>query len=119
MVTVVDASSKQVGHYFIQHPTDSVEVGGATTQAVNSIGISTTHITISGNLTSIPYQYVHGGYSRWILTISTTGGPIQALAKEETLTTADVLTITTTPVGKPITLVVDNTTTPYTVLSVQ
>jgi uncharacterized membrane protein (UPF0182 family) len=117
MVTVVDASSKQVGHYFIQHPTDSVEVGGATTQAVNSIGISTSHITISGNLTSIPYQYVHGGYSRWILTISTTGGPIQVLAKEEILTTADVLTITTTPVGKPITVVVDNTTTPATVLS--
>ena len=118
MVTVVDGSTKQVGHYFIVKPTDSIEVGGATTKAVNSIGISTTQITISGNLTSRD-QYVDGGNSRWILGISTTAGPIHVLAKQEILTTADKVTITTSPLGKPITLVVDNTTDPYTVLSVQ
>jgi hypothetical protein len=118
MVTVVDASTKQVGHYFIQQPTDSVEVGSATTKAVNSIGISTGRITINGNLTSRD-QYVHGGNSRWILGINTTGGLVYVLAKEETLTEADKLTLTTTPLGKPITLVVDNTTSPYTVLSVK
>jgi hypothetical protein len=120
MVAVVDASSKQVGHYFIQVPTSSIEVGGATTKAVNSIGISTTQTTVSGNLTSI-HQYVQGGNTRWILGITTTGGPVpvQVLAKAETLTTADILTISTTPLGKPITVVVDNSTTPFTVLSVQ
>src|SRR6267378_1603783 len=112
MVTVVDASSKQVGHYFIQKPTDSVEVGGATTQAVSSIGISTTQIMVSGNLTSRD-PYVHGGSTRWILGITTSGGLVQVLAKEDTLTTTDVLKIITTPLGKPISLVVDNTTTPY------
>ena len=39
--------------------------------------------------------------------------------KAETLTTTDKLTISTTPLGKPITVVVDNSTTPFTVLSVQ
>jgi uncharacterized membrane protein (UPF0182 family) len=118
MVAVVDASLKQVGHYFIQDPTSSVEVGSATTKAVNTIGITTTQTIVSGNLTSI-YQYVHAGYSRWTLGISTTGGLVYVLAKEETLTEAGKLTLTTTPLGKPITLVVDNTTTPYTVLSVR
>jgi hypothetical protein len=118
MVAVVDGSSKQVGRYFIQDPTSSIEVGSATTKAVNTIGISTTQITVSGNLTSRD-QYVHGGNTRWILGISTTGGLVYVLAKEETLTEADKLTLTTTPFGKPITLVVDNTTSPYTVLSVK
>jgi hypothetical protein len=109
-----------VGHYFIQDPTSSIEVGGATTKAVNSIGISTTQAIVSGNLTS-SYQYVQGGYTRWILGITTTGGPIPVpvLAKAETLSTADILKISTTPLGKPITVVVDNSTTPFTVLSVQ
>jgi len=118
MVAVVDGSSKQVGHYFIQDPTSSIEVGGATTKAVNTIGISTTQIIVSGNLNST-YAYVHGGYTRWVLGINTTGGLVQVLAKEETLTTADVLKIISAPLGKPFTVVVDNTTTPYTVLSVQ
>ena len=118
MVAVVDGSSKQVGHYFIQDPTSSIEVGGATTKAVNTIGISTTQIIVSGNLNST-YAYVHGGYTRWVLGINTTGGLVQVLAKEETLTTADVLKIISAPLGKPFTVVVDNTATPYTVLSVQ
>jgi uncharacterized membrane protein (UPF0182 family) len=118
MVAVVDGSSKQVGHYFIQDPTSSIEVGSATTKAVNTIGISTTQLIVSGNLTSRD-PYVHGGYTRWILGITTTGGLVQVLAKGDTLTTADVLKIITTPLGKPITVVVDNTTTPYTVLSAQ
>jgi hypothetical protein len=107
-----------VGHYFIQDPTSSIEVGGATTKAVNSIGISTTQAIVSGNLTSRD-QYVEGGYTRWILGITTNGGLVPVLAKAETLTTADKLTISTTPLGKPITVVVDNSTTPFTVLSVQ
>jgi len=118
MVAVVDGSSKQVGHYFIQDPTSSIEVGSATTKAVSTIGISTTQITVSGNLNST-YAYVHAGYTRWILGINTSGGLVYVLAKEDTLTTADVLKIITTPLGKPISLVVDNTTNPYTVLSVQ
>jgi hypothetical protein len=85
---------------------------------VNTIGISTTQLIVSGNLTSRD-PYVHGGYTRWILGITTTGGLVQVLAKGDTLTTADVLKIITTPLGKPITVVVDNTTTPYTVLSAQ
>jgi hypothetical protein len=116
---VVDASSKQVGHYFIQNPTSSIEVGSATTKAVNSIGISTTQTTVSGNLTSRD-SYVEGGNTRWILGINTGGTvPVQVIAKRETLTTVDILKIATTPLGKPITVLVDNSTTPYTVLSVQ
>jgi len=118
MVAVVDASSKQVGHYFIQDPTSSIEVGSATTKAVNSIGISTGQMIVSGNLTSRD-QYVEGGYTRWILGITTNGGLVPVLAKVETLTATDKLTISTTPLGKPITVVVDNSTAPFTVLSVQ
>jgi hypothetical protein len=119
MVTVVDASSKQVGHYFITRPTDSVEVGGATTQAVNSIGITTTQKTISGNLTSID-QYVQGGNTRWVLGIKTTSTTtVQVLAKAETLTTTDIFKIYTTGIGNKITVIVDNTSSPYIILSVQ
>src|SRR2546422_9575610 len=113
-----NASSKQVDHFFIQVPTSSIEVGSETTKAVNSIGISAGRMIISGNLTSRD-QYVEGGYTRWILGITTNGGLVPVLAKVETLTATDKLTISTTPLGKPITVVVDNSTTPFTVLSVQ
>jgi len=48
--------------------------------------------------------------------MTSTGGPVPVpvLAKAETLTTADILKISTTPLGKPITVVVDNSTTPFT-----
>jgi len=118
MVAVVDAKSKQVGHYFIQDPTSSIEVGGATTQAVSTIGISTTQTIVTGNLTSID-QYVLGGNTRWVIGIKTTGGTVQVLAKAETLTTTDIFKIYTTGVGNKITVVADKTTSPYTVLSVQ
>jgi hypothetical protein len=118
MVAVVDASSKQVGHYFIQDPNSSVEVGSATTKAVNTIGISTTQTIVSGNLTS-SYQYDLGGNTRWILGIKTTSTTVQVLAKAETLTTADILKISTATLGNKITVAVDNSTTPYIVLSVQ
>ena len=119
MVAVVDAKSKQVGHYFIQDPTSSVEVGGATTQAVSTIGISTTQTTITGNLTSID-QYVQSGNTRWILGIKTNSTTtVQVLAKAETLTTSDIVKIYTTGLGNKITVVVDKTTSPYTILSIQ
>jgi hypothetical protein len=63
-----------------------------------------------------------GGPSRWILGITPNGGtqPIQVLAKAETLTTNDIVLINTTatPNGS-ISVVVDNTTNPFTLLKVQ
>ncbi len=118
MVAVVDASTKQVGHYFIQDPTSSTEVGGATTQAVATIGISTTQTTVTGNLTSID-QYVQGGNTRWDIGIKTTTGTVQVLAKAETLTTTDIFKIYNTGIGNKITVVADKTMSPYTVVSVQ
>src|SRR4029077_11700550 len=88
MVAVVDASFKQVGHYFIQDPTSFTEVGSATTKADNSIGITTTQTNVSGHLTPRDF-YVQGGNTRRILGLNTPGGPVQVLAKAETLTTAD------------------------------
>ena len=121
MVAVVDGSSKQVGHYFIQDPTSSIEVGSATTKAVSTIGISTTQATVNGTL-AYRYQYEQGGNTRWILGIKTTSTTtVQVLAKAETLTTTDIYKIsnTSTTVPTTITVVVDSTTMPYTVLSVQ
>jgi len=121
MVAVVDGSSKQVGHYFIQDPTSSIEVGSATTKAVSTIGISTTQATVNGTL-AYRYQYEQGGNTRWILGIKITSTTtVQVLAKAETLTTTDIYRIsnTSTTVPTTITVVVDSTTLPYTVLSVQ
>jgi len=110
-----------VGHYFIQDPTSSIEVGSATTKAVSTIGISTTQATVNGTL-AYRYQYEQGGNTRWILGIKITSTTtVQVLAKAETLTTTDIYRIsnTSTTVPTTITVVVDSTTLPYTVLSVQ
>jgi uncharacterized membrane protein (UPF0182 family) len=121
MVAVVDASTKQVGSYFISNPNSYTEVGSATTKAVNNIGISTgTQTTINGTLT-YRYQYEQGGNTRWILGIKTTSTTtVQVLAKAETLTTTDIYKISNTSTSVPttITVVVDNSTTPATVLRV-
>ena len=122
MVTVVDAKTKQVGHYFIQKPTNSAEVATAAANAVNNIGISTgMQVTISGNLT-YRSQYDQNGNTRWILGITTKTTTVQVLAKAESLTTTDILKISTatTSPPSPIIVVADNSTMPIpTVLRVQ
>ncbi|HEV2120660.1 MAG TPA: UPF0182 family protein [Candidatus Bathyarchaeia archaeon] len=119
MVAVVDASTKQVGSYFISNPNSYTEVGNATTKAVNNIGISTgTQTTVNGTL-AYRYQYEQGGNTRWILGINTTSGQVQVLAKVETLTTTDIFKINNTNISSTFTVVVDNSTTPATVLRVQ
>jgi uncharacterized membrane protein (UPF0182 family) len=120
MVAVVDASTKQVGSDFILNPNSYTEVGSATTKAVNNIGISTgTQTTVNGTL-AYKYQYEQGGNTRWILGINTGGSvPVQVLAKAETLTTTDIFKISNTSLSSKITVVVDNSTSPATVLRVQ
>lgn len=119
MVAVVNAYTKQVGSYAIQNPNDSTEVQSATSRAVSSLGVSTgTQQTISGNVTSI-ISYVVNGYTRWVLDIRTNSTTVvQVLAKSETLSTTDQVKIASSQ-GTKITLLVDNSQTPPTVLSVQ
>ncbi len=120
MMTVVDASTKQVGSALIT-PNDFSNVGSAATRAVTNIGISTgTRTTITGTLNYI-YTYQQGGYTRWLMGINTSPTTIvQVLAKAEPpLTTTDIYNINSKKLGDPITIVVDNSTTPFTVLSVQ
>src|SRR6266699_472027 len=121
MVAVVNGYTKQVGSYAITNPNDSTEVQSATSRAVSNLGVSTgTQQTISGNVTSIS-SYVVNGNTRWVLGIRTnsTTTPIQVLAKAETLTAADQVTIATIPMGAKIKVLVDTSQTPPTVLSVQ
>ncbi len=120
MVAVVNAYTKQVGSYAITNPNDSTEVQSATSRAVSGLGVATgTQQTITGNLTSIN-SYVVSGNTRWILGIKTSSTTtVQVLAKAETLSTTDIIKITTTSIGAKITVVVDTSTAPPTVLSVQ
>src|SRR2546426_393918 len=121
MVAVVNGYTKQVGSYAITNPNDSTEVQSATSRAVSNLGVSTgTQQTISGNVTSIS-SYVVSGNTRWVLGIRTnsTTPPIQVLAKAETLTAADQVTIATITMGAKIKVLVDTSQTPPTVLSVQ
>ena len=123
LMAVVDAKTKQAGSALID-PSDPTHISASTasTRAVNSIGIATgTQTTISGTL-NYTYTYQVGGNTRWLIGINTPGGPqpvTQVLAKAETLTTSDIYNINSKTPGKPITVVVDNSTTPYTVLNVQ
>jgi len=66
-------------------------------------------------------SYVVNGNTRWVLGIKTnsTTPPIQVLAKAETLTAADQVTIATITIGAKIKVLVDTSQTPPTVLSVQ
>jgi len=120
MVAVVNAYTKQVGSYAITNPNDSTEVQSATSRAVSSLGVSTgTQQTISGNVTSIN-SYVVNGNTRWVLGIKTNSTTtIQVLAKAETLTSTDQVKIATVTIGAKITVLVDTSQTPPTVLSVQ
>ena len=93
----------------------------STRRAVSNLGVSTgTQQTISGNVTSIS-SYVVNGNTRWVLGTKTnsTTPPIQVLAKAETLTAADQVTIATITMGAKIKVLVDTSQTPPTVLSVQ
>jgi hypothetical protein len=120
MVAVVNAYTKQVGSYAITNPNDPTEVQSATSRAVSGLGVSTgTQQTITGNVTSIN-SYVVSGNTRWIIGIRTNSTTvIQALAKAETLTTADQVKIAALTVGAKVTVLVDTSQTPVTVLSVQ
>ena len=92
----------------------------STRRAVSNLGISTgTQQTISGNVTSIS-SYVVSGNTRWVLGIRTNSTTtVQVLAKAETLTAADQVTIATITIGAKIKVLVDTSQTPPTVLSVQ
>jgi uncharacterized membrane protein (UPF0182 family) len=120
MVAVVNGYTKQVGSYAITNPNDSTEVQSATSRAVSNLGVSTgAQQTISGNVTSIN-SYVVNGNTRWVLGIKTNSTTtIQVLAKAETLTTADQVKIATVTNGTKITVQVDTSQIPPTVLSVQ
>src|SRR6266516_807770 len=120
MVAVVNGYTKQVGSYAITTPNDSTEVQSATSRAVSNLGVSTgTQQTISGNVTSIN-TYVVNGNTRWVLGIRTNSTTtVQVLAKAETLTAADQVTIATITIGAKIKVLVDTSQTPPTVLSVQ
>jgi hypothetical protein len=120
MVAVVDASTKQVGSYFIKNPNSYAEVQASTTFAVNNIGISTgTQNIVNGTLVN-RYQFEQNGNTRWIITINNGTRTIQLLAKAETLSTTDIYKINSTNIGSAISFVVDNTTTPYpTIIRVQ
>jgi uncharacterized membrane protein (UPF0182 family) len=120
MVAVVNAYTKQVGSYAITNPNDPTEVQSATSRAVSSLGVSTgTQQTITGNVTSIN-SYVVNGNTRWVIGIRTNSTTvIQALAKAETLTTTDQVKIASLTVGAKVTVLVDTSQTPVTVLSVQ
>jgi hypothetical protein len=88
--------------------------------AVRNIGISTgTQTVVNGTLTG-RIQYDQGGNTRWILSVNTGSVTVQFLAKAETLSNTDIFKINNTNMGSPISLVVDNTTTPYaTVIRIQ
>jgi len=120
MVAVVNAETKQVGVDFIDNPNLSSEVAGATTKAINSMGIATgTQLTINGTLTYRYGPFDKGGNAQWIIGITPTGGtqPIQILARYETLTPSEVYTLITTPTPNgSISVVVDNT---FTLLKIQ
>ena len=121
MVAVVNAETKQVGVDFIDNPNLSSEVAGATTKAINSMGLATgTQLTINGTLT-YRYQYEAGGNTRWLLGITPSSGPIvQVLAKAETLTANDIFLINNTTIpGGSISVVVDNTTSQLILIKVQ
>ena len=120
MVAVVNAYTKQVGSYAIQNPNDSTEVQSATSRAVSALGVSTgTQLTISGNVTTIS-SYVVNGNTRWVFGIRTNSTTVvQVLAKAETLTTTDQVKIATLTGGVKITVIVDTSQAPPTVLSVQ
>ena len=92
----------------------------STRRAVSNPGVSTgTQQTISGNVTSIS-SYVVSGNTRWVLGIRTNSTTtVQVLAKAETLTAADQVTIATITIGAKIKVLVDTSQTPPTVLSVQ
>ena len=92
----------------------------STRRAVSNLGVSTgTQQTISGNVTSIS-SYVVSGNTRWVLGIRTNSTTtVQVLAKAETLTAADQVTIATITIGAKIKVLVDTSQTPPTVLSVQ
>ena len=120
MVAVVNAETKQVGVDFIDNPNLSSEVAGATTKAINSMGIATgTQLTINGTLTYRYGPFDKGGNAQWIIGITPTGGtqPIQILARYETLTPSEVYTLITTPTPNgSISVVVDNN---FTLLKIQ
>jgi hypothetical protein len=120
MVAVVNGYTKQVGSYAITNPNDPTEVQSATSRAVSNLGVSTgTQRTISGNVTSIN-SYVVNGNTRWVIGIRTNSTTtIQVLAKAETLTAADQVTIATITIGAKLKVLVDTSQAPPTVLSVQ
>jgi len=65
-------------------------------------------------------SYVVNGNTRWVLGIRTNSTTtVQVLAKAETLTAADQVTIATITIGAKIKVLVDTSQTPPTVLSVQ
>jgi hypothetical protein len=84
------------------------------------LGVSTgTQQSITGNVTSIN-SYVVNGNTRWVIGIRTNSTTvIQALAKAETLTTTDQVKIASLNVGAKVTVLVDTSQTPLTILSVQ
>jgi hypothetical protein len=122
MVAVVNAETKQVGVDFINDPSSSTEVQGATERAINSMGIATgTRIVFNGTLT-YRIQYEAGGNTRWLLGITPASGPtVQVLAMRENITTNDIFLINTTVVpGGNISVVVDNSAgQPFILLKVQ
>src|SRR5439155_747198 len=87
----------------------------STRRAVSNLGVSTgTQQTISGNVTSIS-SYVVSGNTRWVLGIRTNSTTtVQVLAKAETLTAADQVTIATITIGAKIKVLVDTSQTPPT-----
>jgi len=95
-------------------------VAGATTKAINSMGIATgTQLTINGTLTYRYGPFDKGGNAQWIIGITPIGGtkPIQILARYETLTPSEVYTLITTPTPNgSISVVVDNN---FTLLKIQ
>ncbi len=109
MVAVVDASTKQVGSYFIQNPNSYTEVQSATAKAVANLGLVTgTGATINGTLTYRD-QYEVGGNTRWILGITPSGGSlVQVYARAETLTPNDIAKIENTAIGATISVNVDS-----------
>src|SRR4029077_9419823 len=104
----------------ITNPNDPTEVQSATSRAVSSLGVSTgTQQTINGNVTSIG-SYVVNGNTRWVIGIRTNSTTIvQVLAKAETLSTSDQVKIAALTTGNKITVLVDTSQAPPTVLSVQ
>ena len=119
MVAVVNAYTKQVGSYAITNPNDPTEVQSATSRAVSNLGVSTgTQQTISGNVTTIN-SFVVNGFTRWVFGIKTNSTTVQVLAKADTLTSTDQVKIASLTGGAKVSVVVDTSQTPPTVLSVQ